>query len=75
MISAALLIQTDWAQNIIIRQVTQKLSKNLKTTVKIDHVSIDFFNRLNLNGALILDQNKDTMLYAGSVKVRITDWF
>ncbi len=69
------MIQTDWAQNIIIRQVTQKLSKNLKTTVKIDHVSIDFFNRLNLNGALILDQNKDTMLYAGSVKVRITDWF
>ncbi|MEO6257094.1 MAG: hypothetical protein ABIO82_00310, partial [Ginsengibacter sp.] len=28
-----------------------------------------------LQGTLVLDQNKDTLLYAGSVKVNITDWF
>jgi hypothetical protein len=30
---------------------------------------------MDLDGALIRDQNKDTLLYAGSMKLRITDWF
>ena len=30
---------------------------------------------MNLEGILIKDQAKDTLLYAGAVKVRITDWF
>lgn len=28
-----------------------------------------------LEGTLVLDRNKDTLLYAGSVNVNITDWF
>lgn len=28
-----------------------------------------------LEGTLVLDHNKDTLLYAGSAKVNITDWF
>ncbi len=38
-------------------------------------MSIGFFNRLDLEGVYVEDQNKDTLLYAGTVKVRITDWF
>lgn len=75
LLSTAILIQTDWAQNIIVKQAAKKLSKNLNTTVKVDHVSIGFFNKLNLNGALILDHKKDTLLYAGTLKLNITDWF
>lgn len=75
LLSFVILIQTEWAQNVIVGRVTQKLSKSLGTTVKIDHTSIGFFNRLNLNGVLILDQKKDTLLHAGKLQVRITDWF
>lgn len=38
-------------------------------------MSIGFLNRLNLEGLLVRDQQKDTILYAGAMKVRITDWF
>jgi hypothetical protein len=30
---------------------------------------------MNLEGFLIEDQKKDTLLYAGKAAVRITDWF
>lgn len=74
-LSIALLLQTEWAQNQIVKKITQNLSKKLNTTVQIEHISIDFFNHLNLKGALILDQQKDTLLHAGQLTLRITDWF
>ena len=57
------------------RYATQRLSADLKTEVSIQHIGFSFFNRLNLEGTLIRDQKKDTLLYAGQVKLRITDWF
>lgn len=72
---AVILVQTDFVQNAVVSRITSKLSRELNTEVRIKHVSIGFFNRLNLEGALIRDQAKDTALYAGAVKLRITDWF
>lgn len=54
---------------------TRRISKSLGTEVSIKHVSIGILNRLNLEGLMIRDQSKDTLIYAGAVKVRITDWF
>ncbi|WP_148661265.1 translocation/assembly module TamB domain-containing protein [Flavisolibacter tropicus] len=68
-------VQTDWGQNWLARKVTDRLSKDLQSRVHIDHVRIGFFNRMNLKGVLVEDQNKDTLLYAGTVQVNITDWF
>lgn len=68
-------LQTDWGQNWLARQVTGRLSKDLQTKVSIKHVSIGFFNRLGLEGVYVEDQKADTLLYAGTVNVRITDWF
>ncbi len=70
-----LLIQTDLVQNYLSGRITAKLSKELKTEVSIKHVSIGLFDRMNLNGILVRDKSKDTLLYAGSLKVRVTDWF
>ncbi len=70
-----LLIQTSPVQNYIIGKVTAKLSKDLHTEVRIKHISLSLFDKLNLEGTLIRDQKKDTLLYAGALKVRITDWF
>ncbi|WP_439515935.1 translocation/assembly module TamB domain-containing protein [Sediminibacterium sp.] len=54
---------------------TSRISKSLGTEVSIKHVSIGILNRLNLEGLMIRDRSKDTLIYAGAVKVRITDWF
>ncbi len=70
-----LAIQTSPVQNWLTRRVTNTLSENLKTTVRIRNVDFSFFNKMHLEGTLILDLKKDTLLYAGDVQVNITDWF
>ncbi|MFT4155630.1 translocation/assembly module TamB domain-containing protein [Parafilimonas sp.] len=72
---AWLLIQLSPVQNFIAGKVTSKLSAALKTTVKIGEVNFSLFDKMNLSNTLILDQHKDTLLKAGSLKLRITDWF
>lgn len=64
-------------QNWLAGQVTKRLSKDLQTHISIKHVSISFvnFNKMNLEGVLVEDQKRDTLLYAGKFQVRITDWF
>lgn len=62
-------------QNWLVSTVTQKLSTNLKAKVSIRHIDYSFFDKMDLNGLLVEDQQKDTLLYAGSVKVSISDWF
>jgi len=68
-------IQTPFGQNWIAKQVTKRLSKNLHTKVSVKHVDFSLFNRMHLEGLLVEDQKGDTLLYAGDMKVRITDWF
>ncbi len=70
-----LLIQTTPIQNFIVGKLTKQLSEDLKTEIRIAHVSLSLFDKVNLEGVLIKDRNKDTLLSAGAVKVRITDWF
>ncbi len=43
--------------------------------MRIRHVNFALFNSMLLEGTLVQDQKKDTLLHAGSVKVNITDWF
>jgi hypothetical protein len=68
-------VQTTPVQNWLVRQVTKRLSKDLHTTVQIKHVDFALFNKMVLEGTLVKDQAQDTLLYAGAVKVNITDWF
>lgn len=68
-------IQTDFIQNKLVSFAANKLSKELGTEVKIKYVSISLFNKLNMESVLIRDKQKDTILYAGQLRVRITDWF
>lgn len=77
MLLIALLINTVFVQNWLVKKVTGRLSKDLNTTVKIAHLNFNLamFNKMSLEGTLVKDHNKDTLLYAGKVNVRITDWF
>ncbi len=72
---AWLLIQTSFVQNWLISRVTSRLSKELNTTVEIKHVDFSLFDKMLLEGTLVKDRNKDTLLYAGLVKVNVNNWF
>lgn len=74
-IATWLLVQTTPVQNLLVSQVAKKLSGDLHTTVRINHVNFALFNSMLLQGTLVEDHQKDTLLYAGTVKVNITDWF
>jgi len=62
-------------QNWIVKKVTTTLSEKLHTEVSIQSVDFRFFDKFELDGLLIKDLHKDTLLYAGAAKVNITDWF
>jgi len=68
-------IQTPFGQNWIISKVTSRLSSDLKTRISIKKVDFSLFDKMNLKGVLIEDRQRDTILSAGEVTVRITDWF
>ncbi len=70
-----ILLQTSFFQNFLIKKVTQRLSKDLHTTVSIRHVDFELFDKMLLQNILVLDHKHDTLLYAGAVKVNINDWF
>lgn len=69
------LLQTSFFQNVLIDNVTKRLSKNLNTTVSVERVDFRLFDKLLLRGTLVLDHHQDTLLYAGALKVNMTDWF
>ncbi len=60
---------------MLVRAVTHRISKDLRIKISIKHVSFALFNRMNLEETYVEDLHKDTLLYAGNLQVRITDWF
>ena len=70
-----ILIQTTFFQTFIIHKVANRLSKNLHTTVSIKKIDLQLFDKMDMQGLLVLDHKNDTLLYAGEAKVNITDWF
>ncbi|MCW3119262.1 MAG: hypothetical protein JWM28_3344, partial [Chitinophagaceae bacterium] len=68
-------VNSDTGQNYLSKQVTSHFSKELKTQIKIDHISFSLLNKMNLEGLMVEDQQKDTLLAAEKLQLRITDWF
>lgn len=68
-------VETPAGQNWIARQFTKKFSRELKTKIDFKRVSFSLLDKLNLEGFLMEDQFHDTLIYAGNLQVRITDWF
>jgi len=46
----------------------------MKTEVSIDKVRIGLFNHVNLEGVYVESQEKDTLLYAGELDVKLSIW-
>lgn len=62
-------------QNWIIKKVAADLSSKLNTRISIKHIDFSLFNKMEMEGLLVEDQKRDTLLYAGKATVNITDWF
>lgn len=69
------LLNTSAVQNWLVRKASAFLSGELQTTVQVKHVDFSLFNKMLVEGVLVEDRKKDTLLYAGAIKVNITDWF
>jgi hypothetical protein len=69
------LVNIPVVQNFLVHEAASRLSAQLRTKVAIEHVNIRLFNSLRLEGTLIEDRQKDTLLYARVLQLRITDWF
>jgi hypothetical protein len=74
-LAAFIFIETPAGQNWLARQFTKKFSRELNTKIDFQRVSFSLLNKLNLEGFLMEDQFHDTLVYAGNLQVRITDWF
>ena len=66
-VAFAFFIRTSEFQTFLAKQLASYLSKELNTTIKIDKVAIVFFDRVALDGVLILDQKADTLLSVSTV--------
>jgi hypothetical protein len=63
------LFQSYWFQNWAIQKLTTYLSTELNTKVQIEHIGIDFFNNLTLDGFYIEDLDGDTLIYAADLRL------
>ena len=70
-----LLIQTSPVQNWLVTKVADNFSEKLHAKVNVKHVNFSLFNKVVMDGLMIEDRKKDTLLYAGTARVNLTDWF
>jgi hypothetical protein len=68
-------LQIPPVQTFLIGKVATALSDKLHARVSIQHINYRFFDKMAMDGLLVEDLKKDTLLYAGSAGVNITDWF
>jgi hypothetical protein len=70
----ALILQIPFVQNYTIQKTTEYLTKELKTTVKIDQFTLNFLDEITIKGLFVANQNttQDTLLSVGSLRVDIS---
>ena len=69
------LVQVPTVQTYLVKEAANYFSEKLRTTVSVRRVDIGFFNKLYVEGVLVKDLKKDTLLYAGSISGNVNDWF
>jgi hypothetical protein len=75
LLAAVALINYSPVQSYLAKKAAGILSEKLETKVEVANLRIGLLNKLFIQGVYLEDQSKDTLLYAGEIQVRITDWF
>ena len=63
-----LLLLLPVVQEKIGRQIAKNMSQSLGTEFQLDGLSFSLFNRVDIKNVLIRDQQKDTLLFAQTLK-------
>lgn len=66
-----ILLSIPFVQDKLVGYTIEKLEERLKTEVKIDEMRVRLFDRISLKGIYIQDQQKDTLLYAKDLEIRL----
>lgn len=69
-----MLAQTPRVQNLIVRFLTESLSKKTGAEISIGKTSYTIFNKIVLNDVLFRDHNGDTLLAVQKMDLRIRDF-
>ena len=72
-IAAYLIFQSSSVQTYLVQKITDRLSNELNADIEIKGVDIRFFSRLEIEGLLVKDQQEDTLLFAQSLLVNLSD--
>lgn len=64
-------LDSSYVQTKLGQWAAHNLSEKLNAEVGVDKLDIDFFNKLELNGVIIYDQNHDTLFYAQSIYLSV----
>ena len=70
----AFAIRTSTVQTYLAVQATNYLSKELGSQIKIDRVSIIFFNEIALDGVFVSDKAGDTIVYSKTIYASVRDY-
>lgn len=67
----SLVLMLPGVQTRMVRSITNRLSADLNTEISIGRVSVTPFTGIRLRDFLVLDQQKDTLFYAASLRAGI----
>ena len=68
-----LLLLLPMVQEKIGQRIAAQMSQSLGTEFKLEGLSFSLLNRVDIKNVLIRDQQKDTLLFAQTLKLRLTD--
>jgi hypothetical protein len=68
--TAYLVFRSQPVQTMLVRLTAEHFSRELKTVIRVGGFDLSIRNGLMINGILILDQKKDTLLKAAEISVR-----
>lgn len=74
-VAAMIAINLPAVQTYIAQKAMAYLSEELHVKAHIDGVSLSLLNEVTLEGVYLEDNKQDTLLYAGFITGKITDWF
>lgn len=67
-------VQLPAVQNWLVEKVTNTISDKIKAKVSVGHIRFRFFTRMTMEDFLVEDQAGDTLLYAKTLDVGITNF-
>jgi hypothetical protein len=64
-----LIVSNPKVQTYFVGKIVNRISKNISSAITVGQVEFTLFNKLKISDLLILDQNKDTLVYSSEVVI------